>query len=277
MMNVDTTSRRFATCLLAVLSCVGAAPVLAQDRFAAVDYMKVAPGQDNAYLQLEQKTWKPVHEARVKAGNVAGWYLYQVLSPSGTEVHHNYVTVAIYNNFEAMENPFPDALFTKVHPGVNMADFIKNTNSARDLVRSETWRWVEQIPATPLAKPAPYLSVESMRVPAGGNAAYLEVEQLWRKIHELRIKDGTLSHWGLLSRVFPGGSDYPISYVTVNGYSRFKDVIGLDLAGAVARAGLGMSVNDLAEKTGKARELARAELWLLVDYVQAPGVQGSGQ
>ena len=239
--------------------------------------MKVAPGHDNEYLQLEQKTWKPVHEARVKAGNAVGWYLYQVLSPSGTEVHHNYVTVAIYNNFEAMENPFPEALFTKVHPGVNMADFFKSTNSARDLVRSETWRWVEQIPATPLAKPAPYLNVESMRVPAGGDAAYLEVEQLWRKIHELRIKDGTLSHWGLLSRVFPGGSDYPVSYVTVNGYSHFKDVIGLDLAAAVARAGLGMSVNDLAEKTGKARALARAELWLLVDYVQAPGVQGSGQ
>ena len=228
-------------------------------------------------LQLERKTWKPVHEARLKSGSIAGWYLYQVLSPSGSEVHHNYVTVAIYNTFEAMENPFPDTLFTKVHPGVNVAEFFKRTNSARDLVRSETWRWVERIPATPLAKPAPFLNVESMRVPAGGEAAYLAVEQLWRKIHEARIKEGTLSHWGLLSRVLPGGSDYPYGYVTVNGYSRFKDVIGLDLAAAVAKAGLGMSVDDLIEKTGKARELARAELWLLVDHVQAPRAQGSGQ
>jgi hypothetical protein len=266
-------TRRLAVCLLAVLWCAGATPVVAQARFVTVDYMKVAPGADGVYLQLEQKTWKPLHEARIKAGNAAGWYLYRVLSPSGTEVHHNYVTVAIYDSFEAMENPFPRALFDKVHPGVNMADFDKRTVSARDLVRSETWQWVAQTPEAQLATPAPYLSVESMRVPMGGDAAYAEVERLWRKIHDVRIKDGTLSSWGLLTRVFPAGSDYPFNYVTVNGYSRFKDVNGFDMESVVARAGLGLSVSELSDKTAKARDLARAELWVLVDYVQASGQQ----
>ena len=80
----------------------------------------------------------------------------------------------------------------------------------------------------------------------------------------------TLSNWGLLTRVFPGGSDYPYGYATVNGYGRFKDVVGLDLAGLTARAALGMSVDELGDKTVKSRDLARGELWLLVDYVQAP-------
>jgi hypothetical protein len=31
-----------------------------------------------------------------------------------------------------------------------------------------------------------------------------------------------------------------------------------------------MSVDELGDKTVKSRELARGELWLLVDYVQAP-------
>jgi hypothetical protein len=57
-----------------------------------VEYMKVAPGQDDAYLQVEQKMWKPIHEARVKAGKAIAWYLYRVASPSGTLVDHNYVT-----------------------------------------------------------------------------------------------------------------------------------------------------------------------------------------
>ena len=76
-MNVlNVTAQRLSMCLLAGLWCVGATPASAQDRYVTVDYMKVAPGGDDAYLQLEQKTWKPVHEARVKAGNAAGWYLY---------------------------------------------------------------------------------------------------------------------------------------------------------------------------------------------------------
>ena len=47
-----------------------------------------------------------------------------MLSPSGSGADYNYVTVALYNNFEAMENPFPTALLTQVHPGVNMTEFL---------------------------------------------------------------------------------------------------------------------------------------------------------
>jgi hypothetical protein len=270
-MVMNKTAGRLAAWLLAVLCCAGVTPAWAQNRFVTVDYMKVAPGQDDAYLQLEQKLWKPIHEARVKAGDAVGWYMYQVLSPSGSEAHHNYVTVAVYNSFEAMESPFPAALFAKVHPGLNMADFGKKTLGARDLVRSETWQSLARMPETPLAKPAPFMSVEYMRVPAGGGAAYTEVEQMWKKVHDLRIKDGTLASWSLLSRVLPAGSDYPYNYVTANGYARFKDLNGFDLEGLFKKAGLGMSLNEFGDRTQKARDLVRGEVWVLVDYVQASG------
>jgi hypothetical protein len=109
-----------------------------------------------------------------------------------------------------------------------------------------------------------------MRVAAGGDDAYVAVEKLWRKIHEFRIKEGAMSNWGLRARVFPWGSDRPYGYATINGYSRFKDIVGLDLAGLAPRAAVGMSVEELGDKTGKSRDLARGEVWLLVDYVQAP-------
>ena len=64
----------------------------------------------------------------------------------------------------------------------------------------------------------------------------------------MRIKEGTLSNWGLLTRVFPGGSDYPYGYATINGYSRFKDIVGLDLAGLTTRATLGMSVDEFGRQ-----------------------------
>jgi len=153
---------------------------------------------------------------------------------------------------------------------LKVSEFIKKTNAARDLVRSETWEGFGSVPETPLDKPAPFLMVEYMKVPAGGFAAYDEVEKLWKKIHEVRIKEGTLANWGAYARVFPGGSDYPYNFATANGYSHFKDLNGLDFAALVQKAGLGMSPNEVGDKTAKARDLVRGELWSLVDYVQAP-------
>jgi hypothetical protein len=76
-------------------------------------------------------------------------------------------------------------------------------------------------PETPLAMPAPFLNVDYMKVPAGGDAAYVEVEKLWKKMHEVRIKEGTLADWGVYDRILPGGSDYPYNYAAANGYSHY--------------------------------------------------------
>lgn len=252
-----------------------ATPLMAQGPFVTVDYMKVAPGQDDAYLQVEQKVWKPIHEARVKAGNALGWYLYRVASPSGTSADHNYVTVAVYKSFEALENPYPNELISKIVPAQSLPEFTKRTNAARELVRSETWEGFASMPEAPLEKPAPFLMVEYMKVPSGGGAAYDEVEKLWKKIHEVRIKEGMMANWGAYARVFPGGSDYPYNFATASGYSHFKDLNGLDFPALVQKANLGMSVNEVGDKTAKARDLVRGELWVLVDYVQAPPTKTS--
>ena len=217
------------TAILVGLSVAGATPAAAQSQFVQVDYMKVAPGQADAYLQVEQKMWKPIHEARVKAGNAVAWYLYRVVSPSGSQVDHNYATVAVYSSFEALENPYPNELLAKIVPAQSMPEFTRKTLAARELVRSETWGAMDRTPETPLAKPAPFLSVEYMKVPSGGDANYVETEKLWKKLHDVRIKEGTLLNWGAYGRVLPGGSDYPYNYATVSGYGHFKDSHGARL------------------------------------------------
>src|SRR5262245_42951739 len=248
-------ARAAATVLVALI--VRATPAAAQGPFVTVDYMKVAAGQVDTYLQLEQKTWKPIHEARVKAGNALGWYLYRVESPTGSQADHNYVTVGIYVSFEATGNPYPNELLSKLIPAQNLADFNKKTLAARDLVRSELWEGLGALPEGPLAKPAPFLTVEYMKVPPGGFAPYDEVEKMWKKIHEVRIKEGTLANWGVYGRVMPGGSDYPYNFATVSGYNNYKDLNALDFASMVQKAGLGMSANEVGDKTAKARDLVR--------------------
>ena len=75
-MRINRTVGLVTAVLVAGFSLAGPIPAAAQGQaIVTVDYMKVAPGQDDAYLQVEQKMWKPIHEARVKAGNALGWYL----------------------------------------------------------------------------------------------------------------------------------------------------------------------------------------------------------
>ena len=270
-MRVHSTAAAVAM-VAGVLACATEAAAQNQSLVVTVEYMKVAPGQDAAYLQVEQKMWKPIHEARVKAGKAIAWYLYRVASPSGTLVDHNYVTVAVYNGFEATENPYPDDLLAKIVPAQSVTEFMRKTLASRELVRSEMWEGIAdmRISVPPGSKPAPFLNVAFMKVPPGGESAYVEVEKLWKKMHEVRVKEGTLVSWGVYARLLPEGSDYPYNFATTNAYARYKDLNGLDFQAAFQKANLGMTVNELAERTGKSRDLVRGEIWVLVDSVQAP-------
>jgi hypothetical protein len=70
--------------------------------------------------------------------------------------------------------------------------------------------------------------------------------------------------------LLPEGSEYPYDFATVSAYNQYKDLDGLDFESLVQKASIGMSVNELGDRTGKARNLVRGELWALVDSVQAP-------
>src|SRR5688572_9865337 len=77
-------------------------------RYAVFDYMKVAPEKAEAYVEIEQKVWKPVHEARLKDGLIIGWRLFRVDNPPGQARDYSFVTVNIVDSFAKLENPYPE-------------------------------------------------------------------------------------------------------------------------------------------------------------------------
>ena len=72
-MRINRTVGLVTAALVAGFALAHPIPAAAQGQaIVTVDYMKAAPGQDEAYLQVEQKMWKPIDEAKVKAGNALG-------------------------------------------------------------------------------------------------------------------------------------------------------------------------------------------------------------
>jgi hypothetical protein len=111
-----------------------------------LDFMKVAPGSDAKYLELEQKVWKPFHQARLKAGNGRSWALYSMSFPAGSAMDRNYATISVFDNLEdyAKYEQTAARYFAEVHPKKPMDQIFADTIAARDHRMRELWIEVDR-------------------------------------------------------------------------------------------------------------------------------------
>ena len=99
-----------------------------------------------AYLSVENKYWKPMHEERIKREMLRGWQVYGAIYPSGADRPYNFITLGFYDKFAQFETPYTTELVIKANPGVNLADMSKQTDAARKFLRKEVLKLVEQAP-----------------------------------------------------------------------------------------------------------------------------------
>lgn len=105
--------------------------------YAHVNRMDAENGE--AYVEHEMNTFKPVHQALVDDGVTKGWLVGALISPAGSSLGYNFITVDFADHPGPI--PFGDYLM-KAHPGAAMQEVFEHTESARDHVLHETWRLV---------------------------------------------------------------------------------------------------------------------------------------
>ena len=105
-------------------------------RYAIVNMMQAE--DPDAYERMESMVFKAAHEGLVADGHRAGWAVYALVSPTGSDVPYNYSTVDLVNNLapapmaEAMIEANPDRDLEAMHELLEL----------REHVRSETWALV---------------------------------------------------------------------------------------------------------------------------------------
>jgi hypothetical protein len=238
--------------------------------YAVADYMKVKPGGGPAYLDLEQKIWKPIHQERLKAGMIVGWYLYGVHFPSGSNHEYNFATVNVVNKFSDLENPLPEEIFTKVYPNKDASEIMDETINAREAIHQDVWVVLDFVhPEKSSSTPSRYIEVDFMKVKPGGVQPYLDLEQkIWKPIHQQRLESGFITGWRLYGLVFPAGSNNEYNFCTVNSYKNFMDLEKPYTDEILTKALQNMTLSEMWDKTHQAREFMRSEIWQLIDYVQ---------
>ncbi len=238
--------------------------------YYTVQYMKVPLANDNDYIRLETEVWKILHQARKDAGILDGWYLFRVLSPSGTNTEYNYVTVNAYSSLEKLAGHFES--FGVDYTTLLSSDQISmalETDKIRDLVKEEVWQLEDREFAENMESMYRYQVVNSMRLKPGvtGNE-YTEVEKTyWKPIHKARIEGGKMYGWGMYSLIMPGGTSASYTYGTADFYSNFTDMF-YDFSALFSKIHNGKDIDKIYEKTGETRDLLTSEVRLLIDFVQ---------
>jgi hypothetical protein len=92
---------------------------------------------------------------------------------------------------------------------------------------------------------------------------YLQIEQeVWKPVHQERIKAGALQLWTLIS--VPYGFDGSYTHVTINGYENMAALeasYGDDFPSYVEAAHPGVDWDEQAARTEASRDLVKTEIW----------------
>jgi hypothetical protein len=120
-------------------------------------------------------------------------------------------------------------------------------------------------------KAAKYFEVAYMKASPGKDADYLKIEQeMWKPLHQELIKQGMVRSWSLYGLQFPSGTAEKYDYVTVNAFDQFGQLENpyANFDKALTKVHPGVKVDDFIDRTEKARNLVRSEVWVLIDRAE---------
>ena len=237
--------------------------------YFAIKYMKVGPGHESHYLQLELDIWKKIHTARIKADVLDGWYLYRVVSPAGESTKYNYLTIEVYDSAEKLAGHF-DGYGVDYSKILNPEEIIQalNTPKARAMIYEEVWRSVDEVLNLYEDNIFRYQVFNAMKLrPGVEESEYQRIEQqYWKPMHIKRMRNGGMKGWGLYTMIIPGGTERNYHWATVDFYDNFIDYLK-PTDGLMEEIHGKRNAQKYLEETIDKRDLLKTEIRELVDYV----------
>lgn len=258
------------TVVLAVLCCLSSNFLTAQESqgYYSFDYMKVKPGGQAEYLKLE-KAWKKIHQANIKAGKYNFWELTEVAYPSGDNAEYNYVTRINFKGAkqlaEYLQNwQLPD-LSTILTPEERA--LVERTSDIRTRVKSEIWTHEDFVGGDNIDKEKIVVFNYFDFPETGGRSEHFRVEkEIWKPVHEARIKDGKMTGWVLLGKNLPSGSANTYFDATVDLYADWEQFLAQgNPIPYFQKVHEGKDPEKLFAETNAACDLIRQEVRMIVD------------
>jgi hypothetical protein len=247
--------------------------------YFAVSYIKVHPDKEMQYRELLKKYGKKINEYFYKTGAIVGWYMEEVIVPSGSASEYDYAAVNVSPNFKELLDDTISirAVFKKVFP--NMTDKMFDSVSsqyrhARTVVKREIYRSVTGLNMNPSAPPNKYISLDFMKTMPGKDEDYVKVEkETWMPVHKERVNMGVIKDWELYEKVMPYGAKEEYNYVTGQFFDDLSAMADPKYPESFNKAWPGQDVGKFFQNTVSTRTLVKNEVWSLIDYVDASNMK----
>lgn len=268
MKNIfNTTCTSLMLCLLLSYS------VQAQNDdsyFLKIDYLKAKGPDITNYLELEKELWKSIHQERLERGIIKSWNLYGVVAAE-PNANYNYIVVNLFDEFGKIDYYDLDDIITAVHPEMNIDDFMRQTRSSREVVRTEIWEINGSVMNGQTTPGGKYLT-KNYFDSRGGSGEHQEMElDFWGAIHEVRVENDILNSWAMYTLLYPTGDAQHYTYSTVDYYDELSDLrepVGMPLA-RIAHPDLSNDeLDEYFSRTADSRSVYKTELWRLVESVR---------
>ena len=109
-------------------------------KYILVNRMKVKPGMESAYVEMERDIYKPIHEELIKRGLMSHWGLW--ITWPFKEGQARYTTVDGYRDLAQLTAGGEDVL-SSVHPDMTWDELNEKIMKLREVVSTELWELVD--------------------------------------------------------------------------------------------------------------------------------------
>lgn len=114
------------------------------------------------------------------------------------------------------------------------------------------------------------VDVGFMKVEPGKGPDYLRFErELWKPVHQERIRTGRLKSWSLYQVGYPHGTEREYGFVTVNVYNSINDLErSIEIEDVFAKVHPNVRMSEISAQTQNARRLVRGEMWRRLEHIE---------
>ena len=229
-------------------------------------FRKIAPGQLSAYVESESKFWKTVHQGNLKNGVMEGWQVLTAYAPWGPSQEADAITFRMVKLGAGGQLPGGQggSGAQQVRKQAGMDELFRQGQKASSLVRQEMWELVDEVRAKnpPAAEDVlVYAILNFMKIRPGQVAAYEQVRQDWKGLHQKAVDAGFMRGWQAYRVRFPGGTEAEYDFVTIDFYETLKFLQSRKLEEFFQSAHPGKKFEDLGRRTVEARAIVRSGLW----------------
>jgi hypothetical protein len=203
------------------------------DIYVSVSYIKVLPGQDDAYRAYLTTTGKKLFQEMMNANpNFVAWSSARVMY-QGMEhgSDFDYVGASVFSGPPPEPGANFDAIYMKA-TGMSQADLGKKLAAMRTIVGTEILRRRAGTSATPtgVMKEGDFRVVARVKIKPGMGDEYYDMAQsIIQPLNDARVANGELKSWSVWSRVFPSGAATSYDALAVTYFKDLASAIkGLD-------------------------------------------------